>query len=151
MVDAGVQGAEDLAHLGSRLKDAGNGELRKELLRGIRNSVKRVIPDVQESARSRLPKGGGLADRVASQKWAARSSLGSSSAKVSLVGSGMKALRDIDRGRLRHPVFGNRDRWVQQQVEPGFFSEPVENAVPKVRNEIADVMADVANRITRSV
>lgn len=142
-----MTGANELAKVGKALKAAGDGDLRKELLAGIRGEVKKMIPDVQASARSSLPKSGGLADRVASQKWAARSSL--ASGKVSLVGSGMKALRDIDAGRLRHPVFGNRSTWVQQRVAPGFFTKPLEDNLPAVRTEIEKVMRGIAARVER--
>lgn len=147
MVADGVDGAEQLRLLGTRFKAAGNGDLKKELLAGIRVAVKKMIPAVQQGAHDRLPHSGGLADRVAGQKFAARTSL--ASGKVSLTGSGMKSLTDIDKGRLRHPVFGDRDVWKQQSVTPGFFSGPIESHLPTVHAEIDDVLSSLAKKLEK--
>lgn len=143
--DAGVDGAEQLAELGRRLKAAGDGSLRRELLSGIRTAVNRMVPDVQRGA-DRLPRSGGLSSRVAAQKFAARTSL--ASGKVSLTGSGMKELSDIDAGRVRHRVFG-QNIWKQQSVTPGFFSDPVKSDLPKVQTEVEQVMTATAKKLEK--
>lgn len=145
MVADGVSGANQLAELGKRFKEAGNGDLRKELLAGIRTSVKKMIPAVQQGARDHLPRSGGLADKLASQKFAARTSL--ASGKVSLTGSGMKSMSDIDAGKVRHPVFGDRNVWKQQAVTPGFFSHPIEIRLPQLRAEVDQVMSETAKKL----
>lgn len=152
MADGGfdITGSKDLAQAARALKDAGDGELRKELMRRVRDAAKAAVPDIREAARSKLPKSGGLADRVASQAYAVRASYAASGATVRVTGSGMKGLRAIDAGQVRHPVFG-RDDWVSQQVEPGFFSETLDGHAPKVRQEIENAVDDIRHRIDRSV
>lgn len=147
--DFQVRGAQDLAKLAARLKETGQGELRKELLRGVRGSAKKAIPDIKQSAYRTLPRGGGLADNVARQVYSVLSRYALSGAKVSLLGRGMKELKDIDSGRLRHPVFGNRDVWKQQQVEPGFFTDAISRRAPQIRRDIEKVMQEVARKATR--
>lgn len=147
MRSTGLEGADQLAELGRRFKVAGNGDLRKELLAGIRTAVKRMIPAVQQGAEDRLPRAGGLAASVAGQKFMARTSL--ASGKVSLTGSGMKSLTDIDKGKVRHPVFGNRSVWKQQSVTPGFFSGPIESHLPEVRAEVEHVVASVVKKLEK--
>lgn len=150
MADAEIgAGARQLASIGTRLKETGNGQLRRELLAGVRNAVKPVIPDIQDSARRYLPRGGGLAGLVASQKFAARTSL--ASGKVSITGAGMKEMTDIEAGRLRHPVFGNRGVWKAQRVTPRFFSRPIEDHLPEVKAGIERVMSETASKITKGV
>lgn len=149
MPDFEVRGSADLARLGRGLKDAGQGGLRKELQKRIRGAVKPAIPDVRQSAYRTLPKRGGLAERVGKQAYGIRTLLGGAGASVRLAGRGMKELRDIDRGRLRHPVWGNRDVWVGQQVTPGFFSNAVERRAPGIRKEIEQAMTDVARKAGR--
>lgn len=145
-----IDGANQLEELGRRLKEAGNGALRRELLAGIRTVVKTLIPPVQQGAEDRLPRSGGLAARVAGQKFAARTSL--ASGRVSLRGeNGMKSLSDIDKGHLRHPIFGMRSKgmWRAQSVTPGFFSNPIEIRIPKIREGVDQVMSDVAKKLGR--
>jgi hypothetical protein len=50
----------------------------------------------------------------------------------------------INDGRVRHPVFGNRKRWVTQWARPsGWWSRPVQAALPRMRAEVERVLADV--------
>lgn len=151
MSDFTVVGAGDLARLAGRLKAEGHGALRLELMRGIRNAAKRAIPDVTNSALHTLPRTGGLNTRVASQVISVRSSYAGSGARVRLQGQGMKELRDIDAGRVRHPVWGNRKRWAAQNVTPGFFTNPIVKRAPDIRMEIELIMRAVAYKVTRGV
>lgn len=148
MSDFEIRGTHDLATMARRLKAAGRGDLRKELLAGIRESGKKAVPDIRRVAADTLPKRGGLADKVASQPYSVRTSLALSGAKVSIVGRGMKELSDIDEGRLRHPVFGDRSRWSQQSVTPGFFSQTIARRAPAIRDDIEKSMGHIAAEIT---
>jgi hypothetical protein len=56
-------------------------------------------------------------------------------------------LAAIDKGRVRHPVFGNRKVWVVQQVRPGFFSRPTDAAAERVRHEVFAVIDDIDRRL----
>lgn len=146
-----VSGSRDLARLGARLKAAGERDLRLQLLRRLRAAGKELIPPIERSAREVLPKTGGLAERVASQKLAVRTSFAASGARVRLIDQGMQELSDIDKGRVRHPVYGNRSVWKQQEVEPGFFTKPVEEGAPVVRENIRQAMEDISRQITRGI
>lgn len=144
-------GPRDLGILGARLKEAGARDLRLELLRGMRKAAEQVKEPIQQSAHDKLPKGGGLAEEVAAQKVGIRTSFAASGARVRLVDAGMKELDDINRGRLRHPVYGNRKVWKAQEVEPGFFTDPVEEHAPEIRRTIQKAMDDVARKITGGI
>ena len=57
-----------------------------------------------------------------------------------------------DKGFINHPVFGNREVWVnRQQVQSGWWTEPTRVAGPTVRREIESAMADVAVKIGRRI
>jgi hypothetical protein len=145
VADFEVRGGDNLKRVGRELKAAGDGKLRREMLKGIRESVKPAIPAIRESAASTLPKRGGLADRVASQPFSVRTSL--AAGRVSVVGKGMKELIVIDKGTLFHPVFGDRSRWSRQSVTPGFFTKPLEHRAPAIRSAVLKVISDVARKI----
>ena len=135
-----VRGAQDLAKLSKRLKDAGRNDLRKELLRGVRESGASTVLEIQESALEHLPRRGGLAEKVAAEKATMRASYGAGGAKVSLR---RKRGRGLNAGRLRHPVYGNRRVWVQQSVDPNWFDDPIRDAAPEIRRKILAVVRTV--------
>ncbi len=146
------QAARELAQLGRQLKAAPK-ELRKELLAEIRKEGKPAVEDVKRQTDDYLPRRGGLAERVARQSYGVRTRLAGRSAGVRIQGTGrtVRALRSIDAGSLRHPVFGNRDVWVSQSVRPGFFTEPLEKDAPRFRKGVERAMSKTAQQIVRGV
>lgn len=148
------QAAQQLAVLGKRLKQAGEGGLRKELLAGIRASAKPTIAKIRESALTELPGSGGLAALVAASKFGARTRLTGSSARVTITGVGrnVRNLRLMNSGRVRHPVFARGDdrhgwTWVNQRVTAGWFDRPIEQNAPQIRAAIDTKMREVARKI----
>lgn len=143
-----VTGANQLAEVGARLKESGDKGLRKELLRGINRSLKPAKAKVKEAARRDLPRGGGLNVFVASARIGSRTRVAGRNPAVFLTGrkSGHD-LRAIDRGRVRHPVFGNREVWVNQEVKPGWWSQTLAGEVPAIRRGVIDTLDDVARRL----
>lgn len=146
-----VTGAAELANLSRALKAAGRNDLRKELLRGIRQATapaKRTIP---ESARATLPRRGGLNETVAAGlKVTSRASLSGSEARVRVVATDPPRhdIEALNLGRLRHPVYGNRDAWVTQEVAPLFFTRPMLALAPNARIQVAAARDRVLRSIT---
>jgi hypothetical protein len=148
-VSVEIRGAEQLAALSKALKDAGEKDLQRELSKAITAAVKPVKPAVQKSARRILPKRGGLAARVAKASITTRKRSGPRIAGVRVVATSRDSLRQIDRGFIRHPVFGNRERWVTQRVQPGWFTEPTEAMRDDVQRALIKAMNDVAKKLSR--
>lgn len=154
-----VEGAWQLKVLSRHLKEAGpEGKgLRKELLKEIRKAVEPAKDAARASAAADLPHRGGLAALIAGSKFTSRTKLGGRdvgviiSARHRKTGGrpGMIALKAMDRGRLRHPVFGNRKVWVTQAVRPGWFTRPMEATAPAVRRDVLDAMEKTAEKIVR--
>lgn len=143
--DFRVTGAEDLQALARGLRQAGDKDLRKELMRGLRSGVKPLIADTREHARQTLPKRGGLNERVARSKFKVKIRTGANPS-VRITATGLDARLDRT-GRDRHPVFGNREVWVQQKVTPGWFSVPMKHGARRVRKDLLDVMDSVARKL----
>jgi hypothetical protein len=156
MSDFEVQGAEQLEALAKRLKAAGAGDLRKELLRGIRETNKPTIEDIRKSALDTLPRRGGLADRIARSKISTRTRTAGRQAGVEIKGVGIAGasgkkhdIARLNKGLLRHPLFGNRDRWYGQGVRAGWFNNPIEKRKPEIQRGLQRVMEDVARKVAR--
>lgn len=146
-------GARDLELVARRLKETGRGDLRKELLAGIRKEGKETVKDIKRSAADVLPHRGGLAALVSRSSFGVRTRLSGGGVGVRIQGTSrsVKSLRALNAGRLRHPVYGNRQVWVEQQVEPGWFDKPVERDADNIRRGIDRVLHDVARRIERGI
>lgn len=147
-VDIRVIGVDELAEVGRRLKETGDKELRRDLLRGMNRATKPVKAKVKAAALRDLPRRGGLNRVVASARISTRTRTSGNNPAVFLTGkkSGHD-LRAIDRGRLRHPVFGNREVWVSQDVKPGWWSRTVAAEADEVGREVRRTLDEVARRL----
>lgn len=147
-----VRGSKELGDLSRKLKDTGRNDLRKTLLKAIRDAGKPILKKAQDRAEADLPQTGGLAAQVAGSKFSVRTSLAMSGAAVRLMVINNKGLiKSTNAGSIRHPVFGNTDVWVQQSVKGGWFSDTAQRSAPVMRAEIIKAMRKVARQVEGSV
>lgn len=130
-----VQGAAQLRETALRLRAAGQIELKNAMYRNIRAATIPAKEAVKRSELARLPKRGGLNTYVASSKLSTRTLIGPKTAGVVLrqTKPPKHDLRAMNRGQLRHPLFGNRDHWYSQQIPSGWFERPLIALAPVVR------------------
>lgn len=146
-VDFTVQGANELAVIAAHLKRTGDREVRKELFAGLNRATKPLKADVKRSALDTLPRRGGLASVISKAKLSTSNRASGKNPGVRITGASPgHALRPIDAGEVRHPVFGN-NVWVTQKVTPGFFTKPLEAGVDTVRKELLDVLEQIAAKL----
>jgi hypothetical protein len=151
-VDIQITGGEQIAALAKAIKGegaAGKG-LQKTVRASIRTSAKPLGKFVAVSAGRALPRRGGVGYKVAGAAVTVCGNVGSGgiSAKLKLRAKGYD-LPAMDRGRLRHPVFGNRHVWVTQLVQPKVFTDPFTEGAPAIRQEIEKGLLEVAARIEK--
>lgn len=146
-----VTGVEQLARLAKACRAAGTpGKgLRRELLRGIREATKPAPRAVKASAMARLPRRGGLAARVA--RGSVKTSVKTSGKHVGVTvrATSEMDIKRMDKGRLRAPLFGNRDHWHEQRVPPGWFTEPMQRTAPAVRAGIQAALERTKREVER--
>lgn len=149
-IDIRVTGADKLRDVGKRLKAAGDKEIRKEFLRALQAAGKPLKEAAKEGAlRGPLPRSGGLAAEVAASGFSVRVRLSGNKAGVRVKAKGKK-IRDLDamdRGRLRHPVWGNTEVWVNQTIRPGWFTDPLAAQAEPVQTEMLAAMDAVLAKI----
>ena len=150
-MDVEIRGADDVDALARRIRTHADAKaLRKELYAGLNRVTKGVREDMKASIGPSLPSRGGLAALVM-----AKVSLTTSAAAGSNAGVRIRArhrsydLKRLNEGRLRHPVFGNREVWVEQTagVDPGFLDEAFEKNKPEVTRGIQRVMSEIARKV----
>jgi hypothetical protein len=145
--------ASELESISRHLRRIGEAELVRDLQKAIRDGVS----PVQKAIRSGL--GDHMPDRYAAElnaDLALTTSVraGDKNPGVSLFGKARgkaRKLRNLDAGRLTHPVYGNREVWRTQTdgVTAGFFTGPCEKAAPQVRQAIIAALNDVSERAVR--
>jgi hypothetical protein len=149
MADLQIRGAEKFGEVAKALKQAGDKELRKELYSSLNRAAKPMVADAKKSAAAKLPKSGGLNKRVAKARMSIRRRAGSRPS-VKIVASGMSQLGLINRGRVRHLVYG-RAPMVDQAIPEAkdWFTEPMQARAGEVRREIVKAIDTVARKLSR--
>jgi uncharacterized protein YbjT (DUF2867 family) len=139
--------ASQLEAAAVRLRRAGQDDLARELTAAMRRGVQPVPGQIRDGLKPHLP------DRYAADladvdvKVIARSGSATTDAAVSVYAKATgkaRKLKNLDEGRLTHPVFGDREHWETQAVQPGWFTGPAEEAAPRVRAELEQALRDVA-------
>lgn len=59
----------------------------------------------------------------------------------------MGVLIQLNAGRLRHPVFGNKKHWANQTTSPMWWDKTVARHKPRMESEVARVLDDVRRRL----
>lgn len=169
-----IKGDEQLARLYKAVKETGDKELRKELLGGIRKATKPLPQAIKGAARSKLPSSGGLASLIGRASITSRTRTTFSSQHdvgVRLIGQserpssksdrkGKKGqekppsryhdMAALDRGILRHPLFGNRKHWFSQDIEPGFWTNTINHHADETERAIRRAMDHVAKKLAEA-
>lgn len=150
-----VVNADDIEALMRRLRKHANAkELRKELYSGL-NRVSKPIREEMKKATGEpdaLPTEHGLQAVAESKQSVTTSVSGGRNAGLRIRVKGRKGfdLGSVYRtGRLRHPVFGNRNVWVTQSqgVQPKWMDPTFEEQRGPVSKEMIDVLEGVARKV----
>lgn len=163
-----ITGTGQLLQLSAQLRRAGGENIRASYQRRVRRAAEPLRADLQDAIRSldirsegrKAGKRGGPSPTTrplrASIAQAIRISVrttGNPGARVWLD----KALlppdipvglvNRLNEGRLRHPVFGNRRRWTQQNTTPLWWDKTVRAHTPRMTREMERVVDDVRRRL----
>lgn len=134
-----------IARVQRELRRFGDKDTRRKYYAGLNRATKPMRAKAQAEALRILPKRGGLNRHVAKNRLITRSN--ARGVYVTQVGRGSARL--IDRGIVRHPVFGNRDVWRTTDVPRGWFTTPMKAGAPVARRELVAVFNDVARTIAK--
>jgi len=158
MGDIRVDGSRKIAAVASALRHLGTDRtIVNEMASEIRKASKPMAKAITDSALEHLPKRGGLNQWVAEAKVRTSIRRGTRTAGIRFVVShtslrGKTDMAAINRGKLRHPVYGNRRKWVLQAVEPGFGDKALEGPIADEFRAAAGRAIDKAvERVVRHV
>lgn len=130
-----------------RIENAVRAGLGGEMKAALGRAAAPLLPAVKAEAVSTLPSGYGpvLAGDVA-VRTTLRAGATRADALLRVSAKG-RALAVINRGVLRHPLYGNRNFWYAQKVTAGVVDRPVERMHKQLRVEFEKMVREVADRM----
>ena len=148
-----IEGADKFGRLARALKQVGDKELRTELYRGINRSVKPLTEAVKKETSSYFPRR--YAFELAKTLRVRATRRAGRNPSIRLRGTAKtprgkeRDLASLNRGRLRHPLYGNRGFWYDQEVPPNWWDDPLLEGVDQVREEIVNVIDDIGKALAK--
>ncbi|MEV6803137.1 hypothetical protein [Streptomyces sp. NPDC051132] len=158
-----------LLELQRRLRAAGGENIRASMQRRIRRAAEPLRDDLQDAVRGlAITSQGRAAGRRGGPSPTTRPLRASiaSAIRISVRTTGTPGARvwldrsllppdippglvnRLNEGRVRHPVFGNRRRWAQQNATPLWWDKTVRQHTPRMEREVARVLDDVRRKLT---
>jgi hypothetical protein len=130
-----------LEQLGAAFKDA-EKPLQRRISAALRKAGAQIAADVPRIGAEKMPQRGGLAARLAAARGGVTVSLASKRVSVSIRAKTREgyALRKIDQGQVRHPVYGNKSSWVVQPVPAHAFTDAFTEESPKAQKAMRDAV-----------
>lgn len=151
MADFEIRGADDVDALVRRISQHADAKaIKREMFQGLNRSTKDVRADMKDSIPRALPQRNGLAGTFQKTTRFRTSAKSGKYAGVTIWANNRgHDIRTLMGKRLRHPVFGNRSKWVTQTagVNPTVFEKSFEDQKPDVTRDIKRVMEDIARKV----
>jgi len=156
---AGLRHGRDLTRIARELRAMDDKELLKRFRKELRSAAKPLVPAVRASIRqipsSRPYTANGLRGQMSRATALQVKTAGRQAAVVIRVdgrkmpphAGAVAAYMEGSRPRWRHPVYGNRDNWVQQPAHPYFYKVMAAGG-PRARLAVNRVMDQVSRDIT---
>lgn len=153
MVDVEVRGQYQLRLLSARLREAGEeGQgLRRELFKAINEAAKPLAAEVQDVNHLDAYLPNRYAATLAADMTVGTQKKFGKNPSVAIRARGRahrRKLKQLDDGTLHHTLWGNRQHWYRQHVQPGFFSEAARQQAPAIRDQVLGAMAETGRKIT---
>ena len=131
-------GSVKVAQLHARLDRVGRRDLARKLRQELVKQSKPARRLVKRYQQEKLPSG---MDRSYAKVPSQLVSVNKSGVKLLWkVVRGNSDLKALNRGRLRHPLFGNRKHWYEQSIPPGMWDDAIGKVAPTVIGDTADVL-----------
>ena len=158
MIELRIKGGEKLRSTAKLLKGKANKDLRNELQRELRRSAKEFGKVVPAEVHHFMPSGYAptlrqnlrVVGKVNVSALRAGVSLQATSKASKHSKERKSEIAKLEKGMLRHPVYGNRSVWVNQTVKPGFFSKPIIKNADIFYADLVRAVENVAAKIARS-
>lgn len=130
-------------------KTGSERKLGARVRKRLREIADTIGPEVLAAGIEEMPRAGGFAAQLTAD---GDIKAGLTSAGVALrLRAGAVQMQGLDRGLLRHPVHGNPEVWVTQQVPARAWTRPFEERAPEVREQAAEELDDMLRELAAAM
>jgi len=154
-VEFRINGAATLHKVAAQFRAQANKDLSRDLSNALSKAIEPVKTAIKASAEETMPREGGYNPTFsrALKFRTNRNTRGSDgSVTLSTYAEGKTDRRDIralERGDLRHPLFGHRKRaWYTTPIRAGFHRRGTDKALDEAQKEISKVADDFLKHLT---
>lgn len=149
-----ISGADQFKRLAAQIKAEGNKGLGQEMARALTKAVEPLGKAIEAEAGVVAPSGYRAAlTRSLKHRRTVRANPRTASIRLTTTAKGKVENRDLpalNRGDLRHPVFGRRRKpWKVTRIEPGFHDRAVKAGGPLAEQNLLQVLDDFGDRLAK--
>ena len=149
-----ISGADQLRAVAAQIKATGDKGLGREMARALTEAVKPLGDAIEAEADKVAPVGyRPVLTRSLKHRRSVRANTRSASVRYTTTAKGKVENRDLpalNKGVLRHPVFGRRSKpWTVTAIEAGFHDRAVKDAGPLAEQQLLGVLDDFADRLSK--
>lgn len=134
----------DYQRFAAKLKGADKA-VQRAIRKRLRAAGKPLGEHVRDEGSESMPSRGGLRSRL--QGAPVTVALRATGVDIWVGNRRKSQFARLDRGVLRHPVYGNRKTWVTQDVPDEAYSRAWESLAPEVRDEFERVLTDAMREL----
>lgn len=147
----GVRGSAGIRRCVRDIRIARDVVLPESLVQGLSEAAEPLEREAKSELLSTMPSGYGpiVSAALMARVDVSRSGSGAT-ISISARAPGRREDRDLpalNQGRLRHPVFGNRRKWVVQGVPAGFWTRPANKTIRRIERQVARAVGRTAAAI----
>lgn len=146
-----VSGTADLRTLRDRMVALDKRGLGKPMAKALNKAADPLRKEIRAETVRSLPSGyGPTMARSLRFRQQARGSGTSAEVVIRVYAQGRAQRRfmpDANKGKIRHPRWGDRGHWYQQKVRGGFVDRPQSRLAETAARRMQDVIDDVAKQI----
>lgn len=148
-----VEGTEQFKAAAHALNQLGDRDVRRAVYAGFREVGQPLGIRSRDAGAAAMPRRGGLSARLRQARVGQQNATTGSNPRVVIRISAREGydLPALDRGQLRHPVFGRRNVWREQAVPAKAWSTEFEKGAPEVRDKVIAQLEDVTQKAMRKV
>jgi hypothetical protein len=166
-LEVNINGAATLHRVAAQMRAEGRKDLSKSMSKALGQAVEPVKREIRQEAEKAMPSGGGYRSLLTqSLRWRMSRRNAGQQAQVILAtyADGTSERRDIralERGTLRHPVWGRSRKikvgvragtiignpWAVTTIRSGFHERGTANAMDAAEQALAEVIEDYASRL----
>lgn len=149
-----LDGGDLLRQVATQIRAEGDKGLGREMSAALSKAVAPLGKAIGAEAGKVAPSGySGVLTRSLKHRRTARTSTRQASLRLTTYADGQTERRDIpaiDRGDLRHPVFGRRRKpWTVTRIQPGFYDRGIRQAGDLAEKQALAVLDDFADRLAK--